>query len=244
MADKRIYSSLIDGVFVEEREMRTEAPFHGVDTVGPLCVVGIVEILSGSFAVVRDGVETWFDRGVVGLFKAPFCLAESKAQAVASRQHVAFFEPDASFDVPESFAFAVDGAALPTTRKALLELGRRPRLCRLERCSKPSALARKAKALFDDTFAQDLSIDAVAGRLGTSNAALTASFKKSFALTPHQYRAQLRTTLSLVKLLRPGAKIVDVAHEVSYQDLSRFNKQFKRATGARPKDVRSGRIQR
>jgi AraC-like DNA-binding protein len=245
VSDRRDYSPSAEGLFFEERELETEATFHGIDAVGPLWVVGVVEILAGSFAVVHDGIETWFDRGLVGMFKAPFCLPETKSNGIHCRQHVAFFEGGASPRTAESVAFEVDRLDLPRTKAELMAMreGRRV-ICRLDRCSRPSAIARRAKDLLDASFADELPIGAVATRLNTSNASLTAAFKKAFGLSPLQYRTRVRTTLSVAKLLRPGAKIVDVAQDVGYQDLSRFNKQFKSATGLRPKDVRTRRIRR
>ena len=54
------------------------------------------------------------------------------------------------------------------------------------------------------------------------------------------YLQERRVQAAMVKLRRPGAKVLSVAAECGFGDLSHFNRTFKRLVGRTPKQVRMG----
>ena len=86
------------------------------------------------------------------------------------------------------------------------------------------------------------SIARIADRLKVSHEHLSRQFKKDYALTPSAYLHKLRVAEATFRLAL-GEEIVDISLDVGYNDLSRFYKQFRKATRTSPavcrKQVRS-----
>lgn len=62
-------------------------------------------------------------------------------------------------------------------------------------------------------------------------------FKKNFLITPVRYRTTLRLLQSLNLLIRSkasGKRIIDIALEVGFNDITQFNRQFKTYFGVPP----------
>lgn len=96
-----------------------------------------------------------------------------------------------------------------------------------------SALSRRAKRLIDQRYLRSPSIARVATQLGVTAAHLARQFKRDFDLTPREYLHQLRMADVPLKLAS-GVEITAAASDVGYNDLSRFYKQFRKATKTSP----------
>lgn len=103
----------------------------------------------------------------------------------------------------------------------------------IEVCSKPSLISIKAKRLIDENYLDFPSISRIADRLRISHAHLSRTFKRDLGLTPSDYLRKLRVADATSKLSTDEA-IVDISHEVGYNDLSRFYKQFRKTTKTSP----------
>lgn len=86
--------------------------------------------------------------------------------------------------------------------------------------------ACKIKKMIEQGFREEVLISDIAKELKISNGRISQLFKKSFGITPVQYRRGLRVEEAVFKLLT-GIAPAEVAFEVGYQDLGRFYKQFK-----------------
>jgi len=82
-------------------------------------------------------------------------------------------------------------------------------------------------------------ISSLAKRIDSENWDLTRAFKKSYGITPLKYLNSLRTIEAIYKILENGknAKIIDIAFNVGFRDLSRFNKQFKKIVRFIPRNL-------
>lgn len=90
-------------------------------------------------------------------------------------------------------------------------------------------LARQIKISIDRTFEQDCLLTRLANELRITPAYLSRVFKKRYGLTAVDYRSKLRSVWAVQQLIRSERRnICDVAFDVGYNDLSRFNKQFRR----------------
>ena len=96
-----------------------------------------------------------------------------------------------------------------------------------------SALSRRAKNIIDRSCRAPVSIAHVATELGVTAAHLSRQFKRDFHMTPSAYLHQLRLADAPLLLAR-GEAIGTISHEVGYRDLSRFYKQFRKATRTSP----------
>lgn len=96
-----------------------------------------------------------------------------------------------------------------------------------------SSLSIKAKRLIIEARSSDPSIARIAARLGVSHEHLSRQFRRDYRMSPREYLHQLRIADVPLQLAR-GAAIADVAQEAGYGDLSRFYKQFYKATRTSP----------
>lgn len=113
----------------------------------------------------------------------------------------------------------------------ILNSGENPQA--IETNPKASLLSLKAKKLIDENYLIYPSIGRIAARLNVTHAHLTRQFKRDFGMSPNAYFRQLRVADVPLKLAR-GEEIIKVSHDVGYNDLSRFYKQFRQTTQTSP----------
>jgi len=82
-------------------------------------------------------------------------------------------------------------------------------------------------------YADDVSLDDIAGEVGLSPYHLSRVFKQQTGLPPHKYLIQVRVHRAK-DLLNAGMPIADVALEVGFADQSHLTKWFKRVVGVPP----------
>ncbi|BFM50629.1 AraC family transcriptional regulator [Marinomonas sp. THO17] len=85
---------------------------------------------------------------------------------------------------------------------------------------------------FDDT-----PIAQISAQFGYSTGYLMRAFRRHFNLTPHAYRLNRRIQLGQTAL-KQGRSIVDVAHEVGFNDQAHFQRTFKQRVAATPDQYR------
>ncbi len=98
----------------------------------------------------------------------------------------------------------------------------------------PTALAERAKALIDQSFATDTTLSQIASTLGSSAAQISRAFKADYGIPPVQYRNRLRVSAAEFLLLQGSSPIATVAADVGFADLGRFYKAVKQTTLVTP----------
>ncbi len=87
----------------------------------------------------------------------------------------------------------------------------------------------------ETNYAQDVTVEALAGSVYVSPQYLIRLFKRFLGLSPYRYLLSARLNRAKELLAgRPGLEIQQVAVAVGYQDASHFIAAFKRATGLTP----------
>lgn len=94
--------------------------------------------------------------------------------------------------------------------------------------------ASDAKKYIDTNFQDCIEIADLANRFNLSASQLSKIFKKSYGISPVEYRSKLRVFQSMYDLLTQNKEVVDIAFSSGFNDLSRFNKQFKKITNSTP----------
>lgn len=96
-----------------------------------------------------------------------------------------------------------------------------------------SALSLRAKRLIDQSYLTGIRVSVVAARLLVTPEHLARQFRRDFAMSPTEYLHQLRIADAPFKLAA-GEQIASISTAVGYNDLSRFYKQFRKATSTSP----------
>lgn len=113
----------------------------------------------------------------------------------------------------------------------------------IEEGSEPAAIV-KARKYIHANLDQPLPLGQVARQAGLSESHFCRLFKDSAGLTLTDYVNRCRIDWAKRELLRPEARISEIAFLVGYQSLSQFNRSFARITGQSPTLYRRERLER
>lgn len=107
--------------------------------------------------------------------------------------------------------------------------------------SEPAAIA-KARKYIHANLDQPLPLGQVARQAGLSESHFCRLFKDSSGLTLTDYVNRCRIDWAKRELLKPEARISEIAFMVGYQSLSQFNRSFARIVGQSPTLYRRERL--
>jgi AraC-like DNA-binding protein len=101
---------------------------------------------------------------------------------------------------------------------------------------------RRARQYLEESYPCDVSLSDLARACGSSPFHLARAFTAQFGLPPHAYLNNLRV-MHAKRMIRSGARLVEVAYAVGYCDQSHLNRRFKKIVGVTPSQYaqRSGR---
>jgi AraC family transcriptional regulator len=86
---------------------------------------------------------------------------------------------------------------------------------------------------------EPLSLAALAGDAAMSRFHFLRTFRQVIGLTPHQFILRTRLNRAAVRLRRTDDPIAAVAYDAGFNDLSTFNRRFRRLMGANPAAYRA-----
>ncbi|GLU32470.1 AraC family transcriptional regulator [Trinickia caryophylli] len=84
-----------------------------------------------------------------------------------------------------------------------------------------------------------LDLDSLARHAGLSPYHFVRTFRRATGTTPHQYVLRARLRAAAARLADEPAKIVDIALDCGFDDLSNFNRAFRAEFGANPRAYRA-----
>jgi AraC-like DNA-binding protein/ligand-binding sensor protein len=113
----------------------------------------------------------------------------------------------------------------------------------IEEGSEPAAIARARKYIHEN-LDQPLPLGQVAKQAGLSESHFCRLFKESSGLTLTDYVNRCRIDWAKRELLKPEARVSEIAFLVGYQSLSQFNRSFVRITGQSPTHYRREQLDR
>ncbi len=113
----------------------------------------------------------------------------------------------------------------------------------IEEGREPAAIAR-ARKYIHARLDQPLPLGEVARQAGLSESHFCRLFKDSVGLTLTDYVNRCRIEWAKRELLKPEARISEIAFLVGYQSLSQFNRSFARITGVSPTLYRREQLER
>jgi AraC family transcriptional regulator len=93
----------------------------------------------------------------------------------------------------------------------------------------------------EESADETLTLDRLAGDAATSPYHFLRVFHEVVGMTPHQFVLRTRMHRAAVRLRRSGEPIAAIAFDVGFNDLSTFNRRFRRVMGASPSAYRARR---
>jgi len=114
----------------------------------------------------------------------------------------------------------------------------------LRRRSEEVPLAvRKALHFIENHLEESLGLEEVAAYAGLSMSQFCKVFKEATNATFTEYVNRRRVEWARRELLRPGARVTEVAYRVGFSSLSQFNRCFQRYVGESPREYRRRSIE-
>lgn len=194
----------------------------------------IVEIASGEFYFFSDGHEVRSRGKRFAVFYPPFSTVRSYVRDLRANV-IGVGAVGQSEGLPKSpiiFETHFNGTFSSASEAVdVIDKGNEHRS--IEPNSRMSLLSKRAKRLIDENYQVYPSIARVAARLGVSHAHLSRQFKRDLEMTPSEYLHHLRVADATFRL-SVGEEIIEISGDVGYNDLSRFYKQFRKATSTSP----------
>ncbi len=194
----------------------------------------IIEIESGEFYFFRDGEAVRPGGKRFGIFYPPFTIVSSyvkdlkgKVRGIGAVDLVACLPT-------QPLIFETDHRKpFKSVTQADDVIAKGSNIQSIESNTKRSLLSVRAKRLIDENYLVFPSIARIAERLNVSHAHLSRQFKRDHGMSPSEYLHHLRVADATFRLSL-GQPIIDISHDVGYNDLSRFYKQFRKKTRVSP----------
>jgi AraC family transcriptional regulator len=100
---------------------------------------------------------------------------------------------------------------------------------------------RRIEASADDPSHERLSLAALAREAAMSPYHFLRTFRRVIGMTPHQYTLRTRLHRAAVRLRQSEEPVSAIAYDAGFNDLSTFNRRFRRLMGTNPTTYRSQR---
>jgi AraC-like DNA-binding protein len=199
----------------------------------------ILKIESGEFYFLRDGEPVRPDSKRFGIFYPPFSIVRTYVRDLNgwNRGIGAVTLLPGLPKQPVIFETKFKGPFTGASQAAEI-IAAGTNVQSIEPNTKLSLLSVRAKRLIDENYLAFPSIAKVAERINVSHAHLSRQFRRDFDMTPSEYLHQLRVADATYRLSL-GEPIIDISHDVGYNDLSRFYKQFRKKTTTSPANCRT-----
>jgi AraC-like DNA-binding protein len=86
----------------------------------------------------------------------------------------------------------------------------------------------------------ELTLEGMAREASLSPYYFLRTFEQMTNVTPHQYVRRMRLREAAVRLLSESSKVLDIALDCGFGDVSNFNRAFRAEFGVNPRAYRSG----
>ncbi len=147
-------------------------------------------------------------------------------------------ERDAFLKLPVMDA-ALHDAAIALLRSFARDLGESAHRLLLATSSLDPEPVRLAKAYIMQHLAEPMSLDAVAASVNISPFHFCKVFKRATGMTFTDFVSHARVEKARRRLMRPDARITEIAYDVGFQSLSHFNRSFRRIIHESPTEYRA-----
>ena len=111
----------------------------------------------------------------------------------------------------------------------------------IEDNSEPESI-RKAKEYIVSRLEDTIHLPEVAAHVGVSQHHFSRIFKSATGLSFTEFVSRCRIDRAKEELLKPHARVTEIAYDVGFQSLSQFNRSFSRIVGETPTQYRRSKL--
>lgn len=129
-------------------------------------------------------------------------------------------------------------AALALLRSFAVQLGEGAHRMLFAHATHEPEPVRNAKVYIHAHLAEPMTLECVAGAVNVSPFHFCKIFKRATGLTFTDFVSRARVEKAKRMLMKPAARITDVAYDVGFQSLSHFNRSFRRIASESPTQFR------
>jgi AraC family transcriptional regulator len=165
--------------------------------------------------------------------------AAFSAGRIAPSQALAPFVAAASAGVVRGADLAWDELAFALAARVLREAAQLPASKACTVASSTLDRVMQVVRLIDEAPGGDLGVEGLARRAGLSPYHFLRTFERATGTTPHQYVLRSRLRAAAQRLADEPAKIIDVALDCGFGDVSNFNRTFRTEFGVSPRMYRA-----
>ncbi len=130
-------------------------------------------------------------------------------------------------------------AALDILSSFALQMGESAHRFLFAHASREPDTIRRAKVYIHDHLAEAMTLDTVAKAVAVSPFHFCKIFKQATGFTFTDFVSHARIEKAKRLLMKPSARITDVAYDVGFQSLSHFNRCFRRIASESPTEYRA-----
>lgn len=130
-------------------------------------------------------------------------------------------------------------AAIAILQSFALQLGESAHRMLFANATHEPEAVRNAKIFIHQHLAEPMSLEAVARAVNVSPFHFCKLFKRATGLTFTDFVNRARVEKAKRMLMKPAARITEVAYDVGFQSLSHFNRSFRRIADESPTEFRS-----
>lgn len=129
-------------------------------------------------------------------------------------------------------------AAVAILRSFSLQLGESAHRMLFAHATHEPEAVRNAKNFIHQHLGEQMSLEAVAAAVNVSPFHFCKLFKRATGLTFTDFVNRARVEKAKRLLMRPSARITEIAYDVGFQSLSHFNRSFRRIADESPSEFR------
>lgn len=225
---KRIAKDL----FYLNRKHEYVAPFKVVDAFGHFSIYAHGHIRPGELCIKANG-QSFTPAGTISMFIPKLSLVQWDIVSPHLEWHAYVSDQDFAPQFKEPTVFA-DCISVVNSISDISAWLKKATPLNIFSQQTPVPLAVEIKNYMDAHFQLEIEISEIAEKFNLSDSQLTKIFKNEFNISPVKYRSKIRVFQSMFDLFSKDGSVIDIALDTGFNDLSRFNKQFKTITKTTP----------
>jgi len=228
------YRKINEKAFFLRKEFNKPIDWNSIDITGSRAIIGTGYVKGGHICFHTNHGDIKSNSGLFGFYIPPYSIYKGSGHFETLKL---FFyissEPKLTNIHPKPLLFSSDIKDFNGSEEQIEKLLKNiDNNIEFPISLQPDPRAEKAKKIIDYEYQNLYRISTLSRRLNIENWELSRVFKKSYGISPLKYLNSIRTIEAIYRILNDGkkSKIIDIAFNVGFRDLSRFNKQFKSFT--------------